>query len=90
MCGQGFELGTMLKQIQIAVSHPMYRNPDSRIQEMFACGIQNRAQRIRNPTNKSNPEAKFHCQRIWNPLPGMQNPWCGILNPLQGVNSDQS
>ena len=41
MCGQGFELGTLLKQIQIAVSRPMYRSPDSRIQEMFACGIRN-------------------------------------------------
>ena len=65
--GQGFELGTLLKQIQIAVSCPTYRLLDSRIQEMFACGIRNIAQRIQNPTNEWNPESKFHWQRIWNP-----------------------
>ena len=47
----------MVIYIQIAVSHPMYRNPDSRIQEMFAYGIRNIAQRIWNPTNKWNPES---------------------------------
>jgi len=59
MCGQGFELETMLKQIQVAVSCPIHRNPESRIQEMVACGIRNIAQRILNPINKSNPESKF-------------------------------
>ena len=30
----------------------MYGIPDSRVQEIFACGIRNTAQGIRNPTDK--------------------------------------
>ena len=43
-------------------------NPDS----CFYFGIQNTLQRIRNPTNDWNSESKFHCLRIWNPVPGFR------------------
>ena len=53
----------------------------SKIQEIFACGIQNLgkfASGIRNPTNDWNPETKFHWQRLesstWNPESITWNP----------------
>ena len=39
---------------------PMQGNQSSGIQEIFAFGIRNTAQEIRNPTNYSNPESEFH------------------------------
>ena len=35
----------------------MKGNPDSGIREIFACGIRNTAQGIRNPTKDWNPES---------------------------------
>ena len=50
---------------------PMQGNPDYGIREIFARGVRNTAQAIRNPTNHRNPESKFHSQRLesstWNP-----------------------
>ena len=46
-------------------------------------GIRNTAQRIRNPTNDSNPESASSIDKVFgrNPIPGIRNPWPGIQNP---------
>ena len=36
---------------------------ESGILEIFACGIRNTGVGIRNPTNNSNPESKFHLKK---------------------------
>ena len=46
-------------------------------------GVRNKAQRIRNPTNDSNPESASSIDKVFgrNPVPGIRNPWPGIQNP---------
>ena len=46
-------------------------------------GLRNTAQRIRNPTNDSNPESASSIDKVFgrNPVPGIRNPWPGIQNP---------
>ena len=46
----------------------MYGIPDSRIQEIFACGIRNTAQGIRNPTDRESGISTL-------------NPQCTARNP---------
>ena len=61
---------------------------ESRIWEIFACGIQILDfgilipfQVIWRPTNGCDFESKFHCLTIWNPVPGIWNSQHGIQNP---------
>ena len=50
---------------------------ESRMCEIFACGIRNTAQVIRNPTNDGSLESKFHSQKTkihyWNPESRIQD-----------------
>ena len=63
--------------------------------ESWLSGIRDSAQGRGNPTNDANPKSKFHWQRIWNPVPGTQNPRRRIQNPrlswipLHGVTDKQ-
>ena len=41
--------------------------------ESWTLEVWNTTQGIRNPTKDWNPKSNFHWQRIWNPLPGIQN-----------------
>ena len=43
--------------------------PDSGIWEIFACGIRNSSQGIRNPANDCKPKSKIHWQGIRSPIP---------------------
>ena len=54
----------------------MQGNADSRIREIFACGI-----RIRNPANNWNVESKFHWPRIPNRVAPESSVWNSECNP---------
>ena len=50
--------------------------------EVLGCGIRNKAEGIRNPTNDWNPESKFHWQRIRKTVPGIWNPRSGVQSKI--------